>query len=172
MRWCAKCHGLSSAAAPPNSTTFELTYNSPDTVARTGDDIFLGCTFEAATLPKYQWRYRGLNDANATRLPEKTSGLLELRAVKLENAGVYECEAYIKDGERTLSQSAPIVLTVKGELISRQVCMCSSPHTVRQTPLLPELCVSTTSLCILVLSSPLSVAQLRMCIQRPHTVRV
>lgn len=128
---CIKCHGLSSPDAPPNSTTLELTYISPDTVARAGDDVFLGCTFTAATLLKYQWTFKGLKDANATRLPETTSGLLELRAVKLEDAGTYECEAYTKDGERTLRQTAPILLTVKGKFIFRQVCMCSSPHSVR-----------------------------------------
>ena len=129
---CPKCHGLSSAAGPSNSTTFEVAYISPDTVARAGDDVFLGCTFKAATLPEYQWMYRGLNGANATHLLETTSGLLELRAVKLEDAGMYECVASINDGERPLRQSALVLLTVKGKLIPRQVCVCvrSSPHTV------------------------------------------
>ena len=129
---CPKCHGLSSAAGPSNSTTFEVAYISPDTVARAGDDVFLGCTFKAATSPGYQWMYRGLNGANATHLLETTSGLLELRAVKLEDAGMYECVASINDGERPLRQS--VLLTVKGKLIPKAsvcVCVCSSPHTVR-----------------------------------------
>ena len=124
---CPKCHGLSSAAVPSNSTTFEVAYISPDTVARAGDDVFLGCTFKAATLPEYQWMYRGLNGANATHL-ETASGLLELRAVKLEDAGMYECEASIEDGERTLRHS--VLLTVKGKLIPSQVCVCVHPLTL------------------------------------------
>ena len=125
---CPKCHGLSSAAVPSNSTTFEVAYISPDTVARAGDDVFLGCTFKAATSPGYQWMYRGLNGANATHLLETTSGLLELRAVKLEDAGMYECVASINDGERPLRQSALVLLTVKGKLIPRQVCVCVCVH--------------------------------------------
>ena len=116
---CGVCNmqWLCSVERPTKSTSLELTGVSPNTTAKAGDDVFLGCAAKASNVPKYRWTHKSLLGNNRTRLLEITRGFLEFSAVNLDKSGTYECEAYTEDedGKILQRQSASILLTVKGK---------------------------------------------------------
>lgn len=106
---------LCSIESPNNSTSLEEIRVSPDTVAKAGDDVFLGCAAKGANV-KYHWTRKSLLGDNRTHQLERADGFLELTAVNLDDSGAYECEAYTEhdNNRKILKRSATILLTVKG----------------------------------------------------------
>lgn len=106
---------LCSIESSNNSTSLEEIHVSPDTVAKAGDDVFLGCAAKGANV-KYRWTYKSLLGDNRTRPLERADGFLELTSVNLNDSGVYECEAYTEhdNNGKILKRSATVLLTVKG----------------------------------------------------------